>query len=48
MNEVNNLRICGVNIPFPHKKPYPAQIAIMANTINAMRKGENAVLESPT
>ena len=48
MSEVNHLKICGVDVPFPHKKPYPAQMAIMANTINAMRKGQNAVLESPT
>ena len=46
--EPTNLKVCGVNVPFPYKKAYPAQMAIMANTINAMRKGQNAVLESPT
>jgi hypothetical protein len=37
-----------VHVIFPHRNPYPAQKAIMANTIGAFIKKENAVLESPT
>ncbi|ORX56159.1 hypothetical protein DM01DRAFT_55340 [Hesseltinella vesiculosa] len=39
--------ICGVQVEFPFK-PYPAQIQLMAKIIQALKKKENALLESPT
>lgn len=43
------LTIGGVRIVFPDgKKPFPPQIAVMSNAINALNKSQNALLESPT
>ena len=39
--------IGGVKVSFP-VKAYPSQIAMMAKIINALQKGQNSLLESPT
>lgn len=48
MNEEHKFLIAGVNVPFPHEKPYAAQMALMSGVIRSMRNGQNAILESPT
>lgn len=41
------LEINSVNVDFPYE-PYPAQIQYMSHVIEALRTGNNALLESPT
>lgn len=38
----------GIDVDFPFATPYPAQKAIMAKTMVALKSSENALLESPT
>ena len=41
--------INGIEVHFPEgRKPFPAQIAVMAKVLQAARESKNALLESPT
>ncbi|EAY16704.1 helicase, putative [Trichomonas vaginalis G3] len=44
----HQFKVAGIEVPFPHEKPYAAQMALMAGVIKSMRTGQNAILESPT
>jgi Fanconi anemia group J protein len=41
------LPMCGLSVEFPFK-PYPAQLALMARLLTAVRHSQHALLESPT
>ncbi|XP_071742966.1 Fanconi anemia group J protein homolog [Lepeophtheirus salmonis] len=40
--------IQGVKVSFPYERAYPSQIAMMSKILDALEKGRNALLESPT
>jgi len=43
------VKVAGVPVTFPpDKKPFPQQLALMAKMVMALKKSENALLESPT
>lgn len=48
MSSPGRLAFMGIDVDFPFSTPYPAQKAIMAKTMVALKQSENALLESPT
>ncbi len=43
------LKISGFEIKFPDgKKPFPSQVAVINQTLSALNRKENALIESPT
>ena len=48
MSSPTSLKPMGIEVEFPYPNPYPAQRALIANSMAAFVKSENALLESPT
>ncbi len=46
-NTHHQLIISGVKIRFPYK-PYPSQVGMMSKVVSSLKRGENALIESPT
>lgn len=44
----SKILISGTSVEFPYSKPYASQKKLMMNVVRALRKKQNALLESPT